>query len=355
MTVLSVASRYSDQPEEKVITISRIKDASCPRRYYKNYVEIPRQTKPFESIELGLGQFFHAFLESHLNRVRAEQRALREEDRIDSDDLLRRFRLSFLWEGRLREPYRIVRRNHTLQQFMDRLAAVGRNFNEFLCAGLLGHEIASVEGSLEIRMQECCIRGKHDLVTIASDGCLVLWDWKTGRRPKPQYFEEYEALKSQLGVYATWMRHSYGTAHVRGTAIFLRDMLDSQSEIFTPAIERDILDYMVGWRSRLNGMQTYPAIQSNLCDWCSWNESCPVMRRETKVPTPVSTPRSEHTAPLERPAQPPLPRYHEPSVFRRFWPHILLMAIVPVLLVLQFILDLVQTIWRWIETGGRTP
>jgi len=42
MKVLSVASRYSHQPEEKVITISRVKDADGPYRYYKNYIETPR-------------------------------------------------------------------------------------------------------------------------------------------------------------------------------------------------------------------------------------------------------------------------------------------------------------------------
>jgi len=290
MRVLSVASRYSDQPEENVITISRIGDARCPHRYYKNYVETPRQAKPFESIELGLGQFFHGFLKSHFSRVLAEQRTIGEDDRIDVDDLLRRFRLSFLWEGRLREPYRIVQPNYRINDFQERLAAVGSNFNHFLLTALIGHEIKSVEGELQIRTEACYIRGKHDMITVAPDGCLVLWDWKTGRRPNSEYFDEYAILKSQLGVYATWMRYRYESTDVQGTAVFLRDGLEQQSERFTPAIERDVLEYMVGWRSRLNGMKSYPAIPSHLCDWCSWNETCPAMRREIMVPTPVSTP-----------------------------------------------------------------
>jgi hypothetical protein len=106
---------------------------------------------------------------------------------------------------------------------------------------------------------------------------LVLWDWKTGRKPKPAYFDEYESLKAQLGVYATWMRYQYEGTNVRGTAIFLRDELDQQSEVFTPSIEQDVLAYMAGWRTRLNNMKSYPPVPSKLCDWCSWNEDCPAM------------------------------------------------------------------------------
>ena len=291
MKVLSVASRYSEQPEENVITISRIGDASCPRCYYKNYVETPREAKPFESIELGMGQFFHNFLQWHFNRILAEQRVIDPDDRIDPDDLLRRFRLSFIWEGKLREPYRIVRRTYTLDDFQDRLTAVGRHFNKLIWTELLGHRIESIEGELQIRTDACYIRGKHDLITTAPYGGLVLWDWKTGRKPKPEYFDQYESLKAQLGVYATWMRYIHKSKDVMGTAVFLRDSLEEQSEKFTPAIEQDVLEYMAGWRSRLNGMKSYPPIPSQLCDWCSWNETCPAMKREIKVAAPKAEER----------------------------------------------------------------
>ena len=55
MRVLSVAKRYSDQPEDRLITISRIKDASCPFRYFKGYIETPKDEKAFVSIEADSG------------------------------------------------------------------------------------------------------------------------------------------------------------------------------------------------------------------------------------------------------------------------------------------------------------
>ena len=274
MKVLSTASSYSDQPEEKVITISRIKDADCPYRYYKNYIESPKQPKPFETIELGMGQFFHSFVESNFKQIIARGRAIDKNDRIDVKALLRSFRMSFLWDGKLRKPYRIVRHGHNIADFEKRLATVGSNFNSFLVRKLIGHEVISVEGELQIRTEACYIRGKYDLITKGPHGNLALWDWKTGRMPKPEYFKDFHAQKAQLGVYAMWMRYKYNTKNVRGYAVFLRDTLDLLSETFRTPIEQDALEYMHHWRSELNKMTSYPPIPNNLCDWCPWNELC---------------------------------------------------------------------------------
>jgi len=274
MKVLSTASSYSDQPEEKVITISRIKDADCPYRYYKNYIETPKQPKPFETIELGIGQFFHSFVESNFKQILASGRVIDKNDRIDVKALIRSFRMSFLWDGKLRKPYRIVRHGHNIADFEKRLATVGSNFNSFLVRKLIGHEVISVEGELQIRTESCYIRGKYDLITKGPHGNLALWDWKTGRMPIPRFFKDFSAQKAQLGVYAVWMRYKYNTKNVRGYAVFLRDTLDLLSETFRTPIERDALEYMHHWRSELNKMRSYPPIPNNLCDWCSWNKIC---------------------------------------------------------------------------------
>lgn len=275
LKVVSVASRYSDQPEENVITISRVGDAECPYRYYKNYVETPRQEKPFESIELGIGQFFHSYVAAHFRQIMAEARPVELNDEISVDELLRAFRMSFLWEGKLRRPYRIVQPDHSVADFEERLRYVAVNFNMFLMGELCDQEILNVEGNLQIETQGCYIRGKYDLVTKSPGGKLDLWDWKTGKMPKPTYFSSFQALKAQLGIYAIWMRYAYETESVCGTAVFLRDGIDTQSEVFTPSVEQDVLEYMGDWRDKLNAMRSYPSSPGPLCDWCSWNEDCP--------------------------------------------------------------------------------
>jgi len=281
MRVLSVSSRYTEQPEQNIITISRVKDAECPYRYYKNYVEHPRQEPAFVSIEAGLGSFFHSYLDSHFRGIIARGGVIRASDVLDVSNLVAEFRLSFLWEGALRPPYKIVRGYQTIDEFISRLEQVGHHFNHALRHRLVGHRVLAVEGRLQIRTPSFYIRGKHDLITRTPKGELILWDWKTGRAPVPEYYRDYLNQKIQLGIYAVWMRDKYQQPSVKGTAVFLRDATDLLlTETFTPAVEQDVLSYLSNWRSKLNGLSSYPPIPSALCPWCGWNHVCPAHRRD---------------------------------------------------------------------------
>ena len=189
--VLSVASSYSVQPEEKLVTISRIKASSCPFRYFKEYIERPKCSKSFESIELGMGQFFHSYVENHFQRILARNGLISRYDTLDIDDLITTFRLSFIWEGGLRTPYKIVRYKYGLEDFISRLERIATNFNCFLVKNLKNHKVKAIEGKLQIRTDLYYIRGKYDLITEDSDGSLMLWDWKTGSMPKLEYYEDF--------------------------------------------------------------------------------------------------------------------------------------------------------------------
>ncbi len=284
MRVLSVADRYDDHPEELLITVSRVKDASCLYRYYKNYVERPRREQAFVSIENGVGSFFHAYVEDWFKAVAARGGVIADGDALDVDDLVRRFRLAFLWRGELRAPYRIVRHGACFDDFVARLQAVARHFNEFLPRHLAGCEVVAVEGALQIRTDSLYVRGKYDLISRAADGRLMLWDWKSGRLPKAEYHDDYLHQKVQLGIYATWMRHKFGTSEVEGAAVFLRDAPRCLSEAFTPEVERMVLDYLHTRRERLNRVTTWPPSPSALCDWCGWKPACPAFANERDGP-----------------------------------------------------------------------
>jgi len=300
---------YSEQPEELLITISRVKDAACPYRYFKGYVERPKTQESFESTEAGLGTFFHAYVENHFKRILASEASIASNHTLDVNDLVANFRLAFLWEGRLRAPYRIVRSTYGLDDFIRRLEAVATNFNSFLVRRLTGHRGAGVEGELEIRTDEFYIRGKHDLITQDPGGDMVLWDWKTGSAPRPEYYEDFRNQKVQLGIYAVWMRHKYGTTAVRGTAVYLRDGAVELSERFHPGVEAEVLAYADAWRRRLNAQTSYPPIPNNLCDWCGWNPVCPAYQGQSaSIPARFSSS-----------APPPSPR--QPASTERRTPH----------------------------------
>ena len=273
--VLSVASSYSQQPEEKLITMSRIGSSSCPYRYFKEYIEDPRVQEPFKAIELGMGSFFHSYLENHFKQIMARNGIIGTKDSIDVEDLVNSFRLSFIWEGQLRKPYRIVRKGYSIKDFIARLEGVGRNYNRFLRETLIDHRIKAVEGSLQIRTDSFYIRGKYDLISEDPHKSIVLWDWKTGSVPLPQYYEQFRSQKIQLGIYAIWMRYKYKSPLIRGTAVFLRGELDELSEKFNDSVEEDVLNYTHSWRRRLNQQQSHPAVPNKLCLWCGWSPICP--------------------------------------------------------------------------------
>jgi len=112
------------------------------------------------------------------------------------------------------------------------------------------------------------------LITRGPSGRFVLGDWKTGRMPNPEYFEDFRSQKAQLRVYGIWMRYKHSTENIKGTAVFLRDDLDWLSETFKPSVEHDVFEYMDSWRSQLNKMTSYTAMRNNLRRWCPWNELC---------------------------------------------------------------------------------
>ena len=270
--IKSVSGTFSNIPENERISISKIKDSKCPFKYFKNYIEQPREEKPFLSIELGLGNFFHNKVEKLFKTVAAQQRSIKKGDILSIDNIVNEFELSFLWNKRLREPYKIIR--YDFDYFKDRLANITNNFNRGVVPKLINHKVIKSEGSLEIKTNDYVIRGKYDLLTQDQSGRIFLWDWKTGAAPKPDYYEDFILQKIQLGIYAIWTRYKYKTENMRANAVFLRDNAYFLQEVFEYHIERKVVDFIDFSYRNLKGITDYIPIPDNLCQWCSWNSVC---------------------------------------------------------------------------------
>ncbi len=271
--IKSVSGSFSSIPKNKRVSISKIKDSKCPFKYFKNYIEEPREQKPFLSIELGLGNFFHNKVEKLFKTIAAQQRSIKKEDTLSVDSIVNEFELSFLWNKKLREPYKIIR--HDFDYFKDRLANITNNFNRGVLPKLKGHKVIKAEGSLEIKTNDYAIRGKYDLLTQDQKGRILLWDWKTGAAPKPDYYEDFTLQKIQLGIYAIWIRYKYKTENIKANAVFLRDNACFLEEIFEYHIERKVVDFIDFEYKNLKKITDYFPIPNNLCQWCSWNSKCP--------------------------------------------------------------------------------
>ncbi|HRY28595.1 MAG TPA: PD-(D/E)XK nuclease family protein [Elusimicrobiota bacterium] len=286
MKIISVSSEFPTQAETKLITISRVRDAQCPLRYYKNFLEKPRQEPLFIPIELGMGGFFHDYLEKHLKLVMNLHTEIDKHHRIDVNDMLRSFRMSFVWEGKLRPPYKIVLEKLDVEDYVSKLRGVGQNFNDFLMEELPGKRILGVEEPIQLRTEKATLYGKYDLITEDSDGSITLWDWKTNILPGSQSHEEFRNQKIQLGMYAIWLKYKYDLDKVRATAVFFGDKTEQVSEMFSDEVERDVLTFLTAWRDKLNKLDSYPPLPNKSCPWCEWYPVCPAFATGRK-PAPA--------------------------------------------------------------------
>lgn len=270
--VKPVSDGFSSIPQYQSISISKIKDSRCPFKYFKNYIEDPREEKPFLSIELGLGQYFHSKVERLFKIIAAQQRLITRQDILDVNSLMNEFEISFLWNKRLRKPYKIIR--YDFEYFKNRLKNITNNFNRNVIPRLVNHKVLKTEGSLEIKTDTYAVKGKYDLVTQDHDNRLILWDWKTGAAPKPDFYEDFALQKIQLGIYAIWIRYRYETGNVLANAVFLRDGAYFLKEVFEYHIEKKVIDYIDNEYKYLKSITSYVPIPNNLCQWCSWKSKC---------------------------------------------------------------------------------
>jgi uncharacterized Zn finger protein (UPF0148 family) len=272
--IKSVSDKFTNVPIDKRISISKIKDSKCPFKYYKNYIEEPKEEKPFLSIELGSGRFFHSKVEWLFKSIASQNRKITREDILKVDDVINEFEISFLWNGQLREPYKIIRRGYHFDHFKNRLYNTIQNFNGYVLPRLLGHKVVKTEGALQIRTDDFVIRGKYDLITQDQNNKLILWDWKTGRMPRPDFYEEFTLQKIQLGIYAIWIRHKYETDNVMANVVFLRDNVDYLEEVFGYYLEEKVINFVENQYDILKNITDYTPIPNNLCPWCSWKSKC---------------------------------------------------------------------------------
>lgn len=271
--VKSVSGSFTDIPKDQRVSISKIKDSKCPFKYFKNYIEEPKQEIPFLSIELGLGNYFHTKVERLFKTIAARKRLVEKGDCLDAGKIINDFEMSFLWNNKLRKPYKIIR--HDFDYFKDRLFNIVNNFNRGVMPKLVGHKILKAEGAIQIKTDDYTIRGKYDLLTQDHKERVFLWDWKTGAAPKPEYYEDFVLQKIQLGIYAIWVRYKYNTKNVRANAVFLREDADFLHEVFEEYLEQKVVDFINSEYEDLKNITEYYPIKSNLCSWCGWNPECP--------------------------------------------------------------------------------
>ena len=160
-----------------------------------------------------------------------------------------------------------------------------------------------VEDPREIRPVDCeldllaeintvQVRGILDRIDETATGDLVVTDYKTGKAPPERYaLPAFFALK----IYALLTRKHFGRApvelrllYLNGPTLYTLDVDEQQLDAMERQV-RALWDAIERARER----HSYPPRQSQLCDWCSFQEICPAFGGNGE-PTPDMKRRDEH-------------------------------------------------------------
>lgn len=134
--------------------------------------------------------------------------------------------------------------------------------------------LQGVEQKLEVRVGEVTLLGFMDRWHLGDDGRAVISDYKTGKKPKPQYEGE---KRFQLGVYTHLVQENLDVEVGYAELIYLKDAIRWG---FAPS--RTFIDDVVSTVERVSlevqkscDEGVFAAKKHRLCDWCSFKRDCP--------------------------------------------------------------------------------
>lgn len=134
--------------------------------------------------------------------------------------------------------------------------------------------LAGVEQKLQVNIAGVTLLGFMDRWHMGDDGLAVISDYKTGKKPRPQYEGE---KRFQLGVYTHLVQENLDVEVGYAELIYLKEGLRWG---FKP--DKKFVDGVVSTVERVWGeiresceSGSFEAKRHKLCDWCSFKRDCP--------------------------------------------------------------------------------
>jgi putative RecB family exonuclease len=118
------------------------------------------------------------------------------------------------------------------------------------------------------------LRGVIDRVDVAADGSIRIVDYKTGKKPKPQYGKQ---ATFQMRFYALLIERLRGRRPALLQLLYLRDggtLVMAPTEEDLALIEHEIRELWAAIQSAARSGSFRPQ-RSALCGWCSFQALCP--------------------------------------------------------------------------------
>lgn len=135
-------------------------------------------------------------------------------------------------------------------------------------------ELDGIEQRLEMMVDDAKLIGILDRYNKTEDGSVVISDYKTGKKPKPQYEAE---KKFQLTVYADLVDQTLGVKVDSAELLYLKEgvrwtYMPSEEEILKM---RETVKSVWSEIKQSCATGEFEAKPTILCNWCSYKVICP--------------------------------------------------------------------------------
>jgi putative RecB family exonuclease len=153
-------------------------------------------------------------------------------------------------------------------------------------------EPAAREEFVELQLEDGpLLRGIIDRVDIAPDGAIRLIDYKTGKKPLPQYSTKEQF---QMRFYALLVTRLRGRRPALLQLLFLRDGGTIELRPDAGDLEKVEFEIRELWNDITAAAQagTFRPRKSKLCGWCNFQAQCPEFGGTTPPLDPVAVERS---------------------------------------------------------------
>ncbi len=239
----------------------------CPRKYKFRYIEKP-DIEVAQGIEAYMGTIVHESLEQCYRLAQWDKIMTR-------DELLAYYRRR--WEEARPADLKIVRSEFTeedyirkgekaLEQYYER----HHPFDQEMTLGLEQQVIFALDPDGKYKMQ-----GYIDRLSRDKQGCLRVQDYKTsGRLPtQPEADNDNQLALYQIAVQEMWPDNN-GIELVWHYLQFDTALISHREPAQLEALRQEYIDKIrkIEWAEELGN---FPAIETNLCDWCEYYDLCP--------------------------------------------------------------------------------
>ena len=235
----------------------------CPMRY--KYAKLDKIPEPSTEPQI-LGSFVHEILED-LFKLDADERTEQNARKIAKG----------LWNDKWSKEYHdLPKKDSTENEFRWKAWWCVENY--FIMEDPTSFEAEGIEAKMDGDINGGTIFGIIDRWSLSDDNKLIISDYKTGKKPRPQY--EWEK-KMQISIYCILLEKETGLNIDRGELLYLKSGSFARydiSEEMKEAVTKEVTDtwdqLKVSCESGEFETRTGP-----LCNWGNYQKICPAWRK----------------------------------------------------------------------------